>query len=395
MLSPKRSVLALAVIATIGLVVIALRPRPVSVEVAQVVRGHFEETIVEDGMTRVRERFVVAAPIAGTLLRTSLKAGDMVAADSVVTAILPNPAPLLDARARQEAKEHLGATEAAKARTAAMLAQAEATAEQARVDAERSRTLVAQGAAPHSRQERDDLALHVAQRSLDAARFANHVAEHEVEVARAALNFAQSSGEHLQIWDVRSPVAGRVLRVLQKSQMPVTPGMPLMEIGDTAEIEVVADFLTTDAVRIRPGTIARIENWGGEQPLPAHVTRVEPGAFTKVSALGIDEQRTNVVMDIDAPLEARPALGDAYRVDARVVVATADDVMIVPTAALFREKDGWAMFKVVDGIARKQIVTVSLRSQSNAVVKQGLDVGDTVILFPTDAIADGVRIRPR
>jgi HlyD family secretion protein len=393
--SSKRLVLAVGVIATIGLLVLALRPRPVNVEVAQVARGHFEESIVEDGMTRVRERFIVAAPVAGTLLRTPLKAGDAVAADSVVTAVLPNPAPLLDARARQQAEERLGASEAAKARTAAMLVQAEAMAAQARVDAERSRTLVAQGAAPLSRQERDDLALHVAQRSLDAARFADHVAEHEVEVARAALAFAQSGAEHLQVWDVRSPVAGRVLRVLQKSQTPVTPGMPLMEIGDTTDIEVVADFLTTDAVRIHPGTAARIENWGGEQPLAARVRRVEPGAFTKVSALGVDEQRTNVLIDIDAPLEARTSLGDAYRVDARVAVATAEDAIMVPTAALFRERDGWAAFKVVDGRARKQIVILSLRSQSDAVVKQGLDVGDTVILFPTDAISDGVRVRPR
>ncbi len=395
MLSPKRLVVAVGVIATIGLIAIALRPRPVSVEVAQVVRGHFEETIVEDGMTRVRERFVVAAPIAGTLLRTPLKAGDTVAADSVVAAILPNPAPLLDARARQEAEEHLGATEAAKARTGAMLVQAEATANQARVDAERSRTLVAQGAAPHSRQEHDDLALHVAQRSLDAARFADHVAEHEVEVARAALAFTQSGGKDVQVWEVRSPVAGRVLRVLQKSQAPVASGTPLMEIGDTADIEVVADFLTTDAVRIHPGTVARIENWGGEQPLPALVSRVEPGAFTKVSALGVDEQRTNVVIDLDAPLEVRPALGDAYRVDARVVVATADAAIMVPSAALFRERDGWAVFKVVDGAAHKQGVILTLRSQSHAVVKRGLDVGDTVVLFPADAIADGVRVRPQ
>jgi HlyD family secretion protein len=367
----------------------------VDVEVAHVVRGHFEETILEDGKTRVRERYTVAAPIAGTLLRIGLKAGDAVTAEAVVASILPNPAPLLDARARQETEQRLGAAEAAEARTAALVAQAEATATQARVDAERSRTLVAQGAAPLSRQERDDLLLHTARRGLEAARFAHHVAEHEVELARATLAFDDSGPDRMRIWQVRSPVGGHVLRVLQESQSPVDLGAPLVEIGDTTDIEVVADFLTNDAVRIHPGDTAWIEDWGGDSPLAGRVRRVEPGGFTKVSALGVDEQRTNVVIDIIAPPDERPTLGDAFRVDAQVVVAALDNAIVIPAGALFRDRDGWATFVASDGVAHKRTVRLSHRSQSNAAVLDGVQPGEAVILFPTDAIANGVRVKTR
>lgn len=391
----KHLLYPVAAIAIVGVLALALRPRPVDVEVARVTRGHFEASIVEDGKTRVRERYTIAAPVAGTLLRIALKAGDAVTAGDAVASILPNLAPLLDTRARQEAEQRVGAAEASEARTAALVVQAEATASQARVDAERSRTLVAQGAAPHSRQERDDLTLNTSQRALEAARFAHHVAEHEVELARAALIADDAARKGLAAWQVRSPVDGRVLRVLQENEGPVSLGLPLLEIGDPTDIEVVADFLTTDAVRIHPGDAARIEDWGGDKPLPGKVRLVEPGGFTKVSALGVDEQRTNVVIDFAVPPGARPALADGYRVDARVVVATLDDAVIVPTGALFRDADGWAVYAVVDGAARRRSVVLSQRAETSAAVQQGLAPGDTVILFPTDAITDGVRVRPR
>lgn len=391
----QRLLLPLAAVAIVAVLALALRPRPVEVETARVVRGHFEASIVEEGKTRVRERYTVAAPVAGVLLRIGLKAGDAVTAGTTVASILPNLAPLLDTRARQEAEQRLGAAAAAEARTAALVIQAEATANQARVEAERSRTLVAKGAAPRSRQERDDLALTVAQRGLEAARFAHHVDEHEVELARATLIADDAARKGVTMWAVRSPVSGRVLRVVQDSETPVSLGAPLLEIGDPTDIEVVADFLTTDAVRIHPGDAAWIEDWGGDKPLRGKVRVVEPRGFTKLSALGVDEQRTNVVIDIIDPPAARPTLGDGYRVDARVVVATLDDAVIVPTGALFRDKDGWAVFAVENGRARRRPVEIAQRAETTAAVRQGLSPGDTVILFPTDAISDGVRVRPR
>ena len=391
----KRALLATGAIGLLVLLVLALRPQPVLVETAEVTRGHFEETIVEDGKTRVRERYTVAAPLAGTLLRIGLKSGDAVTVGAVVASILANPAPLLDARAREDAEQRVGAAEAQQARAAALVAQAESTEAQARIDADRSRALVIQGAAPRSRLEHDDLALHTARRALEALRSARHAAEHEVAVARAALLAGDTSREGSQAWPVRSPVAGRVLRILQESETPVSLGAPLVEIGDPTDIEVVADVLTTDAVRIHPGNQVQIEAWGGEQPLAGRVRLVEPGAFTKVSALGVDEQRTNVVIDFVAPPGERATLGDAYRVDARIVVAALDDALIVPTGALFRDRDGWAVFVVVDGTARRRPVRLERRAQTSAAVHEGLQVGDLAILFPGDTLADGVRVRVR
>ena len=391
----KRALLATGAIGLLVLLVLALRPQPVLVETAEVTRGHFEETIVEDGKTRVRERYTVAAPLAGTLLRIGLKSGDAVTIGAVVASILPNPAPLLDVRAREDAEQRVGAAEAQQARAAALVAQAESTEAQARIDADRSRALVIQGAAPRNRLEHDDLALHTARRALEALRSARHAAEHEVAVARAALLAGDTSREDSQAWPARSPVAGRVLRILQESETPVSLGAPLVEIGDPTDIEVVADVLTTDAVRIHPGNQVQIEAWGGEQPLAGRVRLVEPGAFTKVSALGVDEQRTNVVIDFVAPPGERTTLGDAYRVDARIVVAALDDALIVPTGVLFRDRDGWAVFVVVDGTARRRPVRLERRAQTSAAVHEGLQVGDLAILFPGDTLADGVRVRVR
>ena len=243
--------------------------------------------------------------------------------------------------------------------------------------------------------ERDALALDTALRELEAAHLAQHAAEHELELARAALFLESDERTSATVWPVHSPVAGRVLRLLQKSEAPVALGTPLVEVGDLADLEVVADVLTTDAVRVQPGDPVRIEGWGGDRPLAGEVRRVEPGAFTKVSALGVDEQRTNVVVDITSPASERGSLGDAYRVDVRIVTAVLNDVVVVPAGALFREQDGWSVFVAAAGRAHKRTVAVARRSSTEAAVTQGLAADERVILFPTEVIADGVRIRSR
>ena len=367
----------------------------VEVETAAVRRARFEETIREDGQTRVRERYVVAAPLAGTLLRIALKAGEPVKADEVVASILPNRAPLLDPRARQEAEQRLGASEATLERAAALVEQAEGVADQARVDADRSGALVAQGAAPRSRLEHDTLALHTALRELEAARQAQHAAMHEAEVARAALFPESENLSAMTPVAVRSPVSGRVLRVPRESEGPVSLGAALAEIGDPTDLEVVADVLTTDAVRVHPGDPVRIEGWGVDQPLAGKVRLVEPGGFTKVSALGVDEQRTNVVVDITTPATERASLGDAYRVDVRILVAVRDDAIVVPVGALFRDREGWSVFVEADGRAHRRTVTVAGRSATEAEVTTGLQADERVILFPGDTISDGERVRAR
>ena len=391
----SRLLLLVGGLVLLAVLVWAFWPSAVEVETALVQRGRFEDTILEDGQTRVRERYVVSAPLAGTLLRIDFKVGDPIEAGTVIASVLPNRAPLLDPRARQEAEQRVGAAEATVARAGFIVARLDGIAKQAKVDADRSSTLVAQGAAPHSRLERDALALDTALRELEAAHLAQHAAEHELELARAALFLESDERTSATVWPVHSPVAGRVLRLLQKSEAPVALGAPLVEIGDLADLEVVADVLTTDAVRVQPGDPVRIEGWGGDRPLAGEVRRVEPGAFTKVSALGVDEQRTNVVVDITSPASERALLGDAYRVDVRIVTAVLTDAIVVPAGALFRNKDGWSVFVATAGRAQKRTVAVARRSSTEAAVTQGLAADERVILFPTEVIADGVRIRSR
>lgn len=384
-----------AAAALLALLVWAAWPSPTEVEIATVQRERFEDTVQEDGQTRVRERYVVAAPLAGTLLRIALKTGDEVAAGATIASILPNRAPLLDPRARQQAEQKLGSAEAALARSSAVLTRLQGVADQARVDAERSRTLAARGAIPNTRLENDELALRNALREAEAARAAQHAAEHEMELARAELFLDSDERRDGMTWPVRSPASGRVLRVLQRSESPVSLGTPLAEIGDPGDLEVVADVLTTDAVRIHTGDPVQIEGWGGARPLDGTVRVVEPGAFTKVSALGVDEQRTNVIVDLTSPFADRRSLGDGYRVDVRIVVAAIDQALVVPAGALFRDRQGWAVFAVTNGQAERRSIELTLRNDAAAAVAQGLSVGDQVILYPADTVTDGARVRPR
>jgi HlyD family secretion protein len=237
------------------------------------------------------------------------------------------------------------------------------------------------------------LAFELAERDLAAAAAAAHTAEHDVESARAALTRVRDGGD--EPFQITAPIAGRVFRVLQESAGVVGQGTPLLEIADPADLEIVVDVLTSDAVRIRPGAPVRIERWGGEAPLDAWVRLVEPSGYTKVSALGVEEQRTNVVIDLSSPPTAWQALGDGFRVDARIVVFHAADALKVPASALFRDGEGWAAFTVDHDHARKRPVVSPRRSAREALIQRGLAEGDTVILYPTDAIADGVAVTVR
>lgn len=394
----KRTLLILLVIALIGAVVLALRPKPVAVELAEVKRGRFEQVIEEDGKTRVRDRYVVSAPLAGKLRRIQLKAGDEVKQGRAVAVIEPAAPALLDARTERELGERVGAAEAAKLRAVAAVERAKAALEQAGADLARARKLAEKGFVAATQLEQAELAVKLNGRELEAARHADHAAEHEVAVARAALSRMKQTGSGRpagQTWEVRSPVSGRVLKVVQESEGTVALGAPLLEIGEPSELEVVADVLTTDAVRIAPGMSVRIERWGRGEPLAGRVRRVEPSAFTKVSALGVEEQRVNAIIDLTSPREQWQALGDGYKVDARIVVANLDDAVKVPVAALFRDGEQWAVFVAENGLARKRAVSISHRSGQEAAVDKGLQPGERVVVYPADAVRDGVRVKTR
>lgn len=391
----RRTWYALPVVAMMGawLAWGMTRP-PVPVQLAELKRGPFEQTVDADGKTRVRERYLVSAPLAGRIGRVALKAGDVVEAGQVVATLTPAAPALIDARARQQLTEQVGATEARHAQALADQAQAEAVVRKREADAARVRQLAQAGFLSSAQLEQAGLELQVAGKAADAARQAVHVAEHEQATARAALrqSVRNPAGE---AWPVRAPVAGMILKVWQESEASIAQGTPLLEIGNPAELEIVADVLSSDAVQIAPGNPVWIERWGGPQALRAQVRRVEPSAVTKVSVLGVEEQRVNVLIDLKSPShQASPLpLRDGFRVEARIVVYQAGQALLLPLGALFRQGDGWAVFAVDGGRAHVRTVEIGRRSQRDAVVVGGLKEGSLVVLYPPDTLSDGMRVK--
>jgi HlyD family secretion protein len=373
----------------------SLMPRPILVETATVTKGRFVATVDEDGKTRVRERYVVAAPLAGRLTRVSLKAGDKVNTDDIIATIVPSPAPFLDPRSRREAEERLGAAEAAVERTKASVQRARAQADQADRDLVRTRALVERSASTAQALERAELAMRVADRDMRAAEFQNHAAEHEVEQARAVIARYSDGASPLEGWNVTAPVPGLVLKITQESETIIQPGAAIMEIGDPHDLEIVVDVLSRDAVEIQPGAEVVIENWGGPGMLPGSVRRVEPAAFTKISTLGVEEQRVNVLIDLLTPPAQWAGLGDAYQLDARITVFARDDATIVPAGALFRRGESWNVFAVDNGRAQTRQVSLLRRSGRSAAVTSGLSTGEQVIVYPSDRVSSGVRVQPQ
>lgn len=381
-------------VAAVALAAWALLPKPIPVETAMATKGNFVATVDEDGKTRVRERYVVAAPLAGRLTRVRLKVGDAVKADDAVATILPSPAPFLDPRSRQEAEERLGAAEAARERTRAMVERAQAQTAQAKKDLDRTRTLKESGTSTTQALERAETVMRVAERDLRAAQFQDHAAEHEIEQAKVLLTQFHNGngGAPPDRWTMTAPVSGLVLKVAQESETVVQAGTPILEIGDPRDLEVVVDVLSTDAVEIHPGAQVAIEHWGGPGTLAGRVRRVEPAAFTKISTLGVEEQRVNVLIDIAAPERDWAGLGDAYQVDARITVFSQDDATIVPAGALFRTADNWNVYVAKDGRAQRREVKLLRRSGRFAAVSAGVQPGERVIVYPSDRIAPEVRV---
>jgi HlyD family secretion protein len=388
-------VTAVAVVATAALLAWAFAPRPLEVEVAQVVEGAFETHIEEDGKTRLRDRYVISAPLAGTIGRVTLREGDAVEAGAPLASITPVLPAMLDERTRREQQLRVEIAQAQRQRVAARIEGAKVALAQARNDQQRSELLAKQGFVAPTRLETERLAVQAAQQDLEAAVEEGHVAAHEVEQARAAL-LALSSPGGGRGFVLRAPVAGRVLKVVQASEGVVALGAPLLELGDTARLEVVAELLTADALRAVPGSRVRIERWGGDGVLEGRVRRVEPAAFTKVSALGVEEQRVRVLIDLSSPPEQWRALGDGFRVGVRIVTRAMDKVSKVPVSAVFPLPDGgFAVFVLDGGRARSTPVQLGARNGHEAWIESGVAAGATVIVYPPAATRDGLRVKPR
>jgi HlyD family secretion protein len=393
----RRVGLVLLLLALAGGLLLLLRSAPLVVETAAVERGPLLVTVDEEGVTRVRERFVVAAPTPGRVLRIDLEAGDPVAIGQVVAELHPAP---LDRRTRAGAQAHVEAAEANLQAANAAVVRAEAALAQAVREAHRMERLHGAGTAAEEQLERSKLEETTRTQELSAVRSSAHAAQHDLEAARAALlagvgdegaALAPSTcGSGESCIEVRSPVAGRVLRVPERSERVVAAGAPLLEIGDPGALEVVVDVLSSDAVNVRPGARLLLERWGGGEALAGRVRRVEPSGFKKISTLGVEEQRVNVIGDLDAPPES---LGDGFRVEARIVISESADVLRIPVSALFRHADGFAVFVEGAGRARRIAVDVGGRGSGYAEIRSGLTPGQRVILHPSDRVEDGVRVR--
>lgn len=372
-------------------------PRPVTVEAVGVARGPLRETVREEARTRVAERFAVSSPVAGHARRIRLDVGDRVRRGDPLVEIEPLRSPVLDPRALAEARDRVEAAEAALAAAAEAGREAAAADGLAQKRLTRTRDLFASGIATRDALDQAEAEARRARAAQRSAGHAVEVARSNADAARAALGHSAAAGERPRegIFALRAPVSGWVLAVPRKSEGVVAPGQTLVEIGDPGTLEVAVEVLSADAVRIRPGMTVDLERWGGECPLDGRVRLVEPAGFTKVSALGVEEQRVLVIADIVSEAPGCDRLGDGYRLEARFVLWEGTDVLQVPAGALFRKGDGWAAF-VVDGRrARERIVRTGHRGEAAVEVLEGLAEGDRVIQHPGDAVRDGVWVRMR
>ena len=379
-------------------IVLAFRPQPVLVDTAIVDRGPLRVTVDEDGRTRIRERYIVSAPLNGRLQRVRLDPGDSVQQnETVVATIEPLDPSLLDERTLAETRARVSAAEAEIKRAESLVERAKVTLDQAEAELGRVHRLAEQGGASTEEVETAQLGFRTAERDHQAARFSREIAQFERDLARAALTRSSgkpddASAEYLVI---KAPISGKVLRVFEENSRVITPGTQLLEIGDPSDLELEIDVLSSDGVQIRPGQDVVIDHWGGDQPLHGTVRLIEPSAFTKISALGVEEQRVNVIVDLTAPPEERPGLGDAFRVEAHIVTWHDDDTLKIPTSSLFRSGDDWCVFAVRDGVSQQVTVKPGRRNSLEVEINDGLNEGDEIVLYPGDRIQHGTQVERR
>ncbi|MBP6493771.1 MAG: efflux RND transporter periplasmic adaptor subunit [Rhodoferax sp.] len=385
-----------------GLIVLALlvwafMPRATEVEVASVTQGRFERSVQEDGKTRLRDRYVVSTPLAGRVARITLRQGDSVERDAMVATLWPLVPALLDERARDQQNAHVGTLEASVSRAKANVGRAMAALDQARAELKRNEALAKEGFVSPNQNETGRLTVRLREQELESARQEESGARHELDQSRIALRqySSGSTGAQQRAWQIKAPVSGKILKIQQQSEGIVQAGTPLMELGDPSQLEVVVDVLTEDAAQIRPGTPVQLSNWGGPETLEGRVRLIEPAAFTKVSALGVEEQRVNAVIDITSAPDKRATLGDGFKVDVRVLVQVVESAVKVPVSALFPVGARSALFVVEGGRARQREIEVAARNGVEAWVKTGLAPGTPVIVYPPTALKDGARVTTR
>ena len=391
----RRSLPWLGGLLLVALIVWGLWPKPVVIETGVVARGPLTVRVSEEGKTRVRNRYIVAAPVAGKMRRVPLKPGDEVkAGETLLTAIEPAVTPLLDPRARAQAEAVVSMREASRKQAAESLAARNAALKMADSDRDRMRAITRAGSLSDSERDKMEADSTMKAAEVRAAEFSLQVIDYELAQARAALARPESDTTG-NLVEVKSPVSGRVLKVMQESEMVVAPGTQILEIGNPADIEIEAEILSRDAVSIKPGDSVEVEQWGGENPLKGRVRRVEPAAFTKISALGVEEQRVIVLSDLTEIPEAARNLGDRYRVEVRVATWHADDVLVVPAGALFREGNLWKTYVFKNNTAKLTPVEAGHSDGRFTEILSGVTAGDELLLHPPDTVKDGTSVIKR
>ncbi|MBL9026975.1 MAG: HlyD family efflux transporter periplasmic adaptor subunit [Myxococcales bacterium] len=390
----RRTIVVAAAATTIGLIVYAYLPKPVPAETTRVARGPLRVTVDATGKARVKDRYVVSAPLAGNLARIGLRAGDPIEAGHVLATIVPSEPPLLDERTKSGAEARVLAADAQRKQSESLLDAARLAEKQSREDAAKAETLGKDGAVSREVVERADYDQRVKKAQLASAELAVRIAAHDLAMARSALSRIGDKKSVSDKFEVTAPARGRVLRVLSESAGPVAPGTPLIEIGDPEELEVAVDVLTSDAVKIEPGARATIDRWGGAI-LDARVRVIEPSAFTRLSALGVEEQRVHVVLDIQNPASAYGRLGDGFRVESKVLVSEKLDAVTIPLGAAFKSGADWAAYVVVGGRAELRTIQIGERDAASVEVREGLEEGAEVLVHPSEKIKPGVEIARR
>jgi len=393
---PRKTGLLIIIALIISAIVYGFLPGAVSVETVKVKKGYMKVAIEEEGRTRVMNRFIVSAPVAGYALRIDLDVGDLVNKGDAVTQLEPLRSNVLDPRSRAEAKARVAAAGASLMAAKENTLAAKADSEFTQKELERIKVLHKDGLVSQEKLDAADAEALSREAALRSSKFSVEVAQYELDGAQTALKYsaALDPSEYTEKVLIKSPVSGHVLKVSHESEGVVQAGETLVEIGDPKMLEVEVDVLSADAVRIRPGTPVLFERWGGDKPLKGKVRVIEPTGFTKISALGVEEQRVLVISDIISPAEEWTQLGDGYRVEAGFILWEAEEVLQVPSSALFRYEDGWAVFVMKDKKALLHKVGLGRRNGMSAQVISGLTEGDTVITHPDSSIEDGTSVTP-
>lgn len=380
----------------------AFMPRPLSVDIGTVQRGTMLETIDDEGKTRVRDAYVVSTPVSGRLLRIEVEPGDRVVQDKTVIArMLPSNPVALDSRSREQARATVSAAEAAVRLARAELNKAMADTELTRTELDRIASLQKRGAISVSALDKAKQEWRAASAQLDMAKASISMRQADLASARSQLitfvpGQTDNSDAQSDVINILAPHSGSVLRVLQESETTLPAGQAILEIGDiNEELEVVVELLSTDAVKVKAGNRVIIENWGGPKALAGTVDKVEPWGFTKYSALGVEEQRVKTTIRFDSDKAQRERLGHGFRVETRIVIWEQSDALTVPSSALIREGNRWSVYVVESGIAKLREVATGHNNGISAEVLGGLEVGESVVLYPPAELSDGGRVKPR